>query len=468
MLQRLRAMNTPFAVKSYDVSPAYQGGFQQDLDDQLLDRFAENFIEDQMRPNVERLLDRRSSLAVRMEGCDRQLYLHPLSGGTMGDSNEGELFMSNFYSGLGEYRRETYLNVASPLTCTSSITGDLYATDASLTAFVDDLLRIILIDTVSAFAKEVNNDLACLTRALMKLDYFQNESKADVSFYASDRKLIREMLADRSVIGNRLTTVKHLGTWIDSFGSNRCDIDLRVQSMNAAWTSLGSFWHSRITFTVRRLFFVSNVISRGLSGMEGMAIRPHETRRLDRAMIGKLRSMMVGKAAHRDGDPVRFNKLSNWEVLRFWQISPTALELMVRRITLFQQIVADPAWHRHCRCIFFGTCRVENLCRRAGLPCLTPPLKADGVIDCSSHDHAQQLATNLECFLALPDASDFASKWVPRSIPRFFSDRSLAEEFIEIDPTALRRQFFDNYWAPHTAYLLHRPGLGTVFHGPGY
>ena len=60
----------------------------------------------------------------------------------MGDSNEPELFMQNYYEAINQYALKTHARVTKGLTATAEWFSAAKA-NASIGAFVDDIIRII-------------------------------------------------------------------------------------------------------------------------------------------------------------------------------------------------------------------------------------------------------------------------------------------------------------------------------------
>ena len=267
IMERLRIMKTAFALKSDDATAVFHGGSLEDLTERVRMRLLNT---DEV--NLNRLMSRKNYTAVKIDARDRPLYLHPGSGGTMGDSNEGDIFMSNFYSSIDAYRTESFFDVAAPLLASSLLTGDLRGADSSLVAFVDDIRRAIIIDDIDSVHIETNRDSLRLTQALANKDYYQNAAKADIAFYNRDRGKLREWLSDGRIAGHADTSLKHLGLWLDAFGSNKRNISERILAASAAWVDMGQFWFGKIRREILRLMFVVNVLSSLLSGLEALCL----------------------------------------------------------------------------------------------------------------------------------------------------------------------------------------------------
>ena len=98
-----------------------------------------------------------------VQACDGQIVARAGEGGLMGDSNEPELFMHNYYEAVAQYLLSTHRNSKALIS-----TSPWGRTNASIGGFVDDLIRIVVpeCDDDRALTTAVNHDSKCLTAAL--------------------------------------------------------------------------------------------------------------------------------------------------------------------------------------------------------------------------------------------------------------------------------------------------------------
>ena len=80
-----------------------------------------------------------------------------------------------------------------------------------------------------------------------------------------------------------------------------------------------------------------------LTGCEAFVLSHSQLKRMEICLIRKLRAMMLGKAKithyDEDGWETGITTKSNLQVLRHWRLPPVAVELMVRRLAMFQELV---------------------------------------------------------------------------------------------------------------------------------
>ena len=364
----------------------------------------------------------------------------------MGDSIEGEIFMTSYYAHMDQYRTRTFFTGSDQLLATSAIMPDV-PSDLSLPAFVDDVLRFIPITNLN-FRSRCNNDAIEISRSLRRGYYFQNLGKADIAFYSSNRQHLRRMINDARTVGRKSTNLKHFGTWPSTFGGNTEDIRARLKVQNTGWIRMGLFWFSDTPWNLRCRVFYALVASPAYSALEGTRIRPAECIQIDRCLVVKLRAMMKGKACERGASDEWFQKMPDGEVMRRARIAPTALELVVRRLSLFQELVKRPCQHTHLINAMFGEMRCEAIARARGDQVMQRTLAPDGSISAGAHGLARQLADDIEILCNAECGAELASDWCDRSMTRLFADASLVATLCAIDVSTLRKASFTTAWAP--------------------
>ena len=99
------------------------------------------------------------------------------------------------------------------------------------------------------------------------------------------------------------------------------------------------------------MLFIMKVQSAAFSGLESYVLNNIDYKALDSKMLGMLRSMMCGKACSWELHPKR---MTDREVWRFWRLSPSNIELRVRRLPWVREVVRRPATHQQYLVAVFG------------------------------------------------------------------------------------------------------------------
>ena len=150
---KLRQANIPHAIKSYDAKSAFHSGTLADLQEVTQKRLryaqrTENGFADpidfRFAIQDEKLLSqRRFEANMIIHGCDGSTSLTAGEGGLMGDSNEPELFMQNYYCAVSQYvHAQDAPEDKQGAHHTSGLVRPPQA-NASIGAFVDDIIGIV-------------------------------------------------------------------------------------------------------------------------------------------------------------------------------------------------------------------------------------------------------------------------------------------------------------------------------------
>ena len=110
-IAKLRKMRLNFILQSHDAAAAFHGGTHADLREVLMTRMGD----DADQADLVRLASKRAVMTMKIDAQDATIHMHPNSGGTMGDCNEGEFFMSNYYRAVNDYGTQTFFDVVAPL-----------------------------------------------------------------------------------------------------------------------------------------------------------------------------------------------------------------------------------------------------------------------------------------------------------------------------------------------------------------
>eukprot|EP00959_Pyramimonas_sp_CCMP1952_P096881 2025099-Pyramimonas_sp.AAC.1 len=102
---------------------------------------------------------------------------------------------------------------------------------------------------------------------------------------------------------------------------------------------------------------------------------------------------MTGAARHLDEQDAHSSLATN-QVFQEWQIAPSAIELLVRRLSWWQSIVQNPSHHGWFLATFFGRCRFKQQAAISHRPVSASTFnEQDGISAAPSvHPWAKQLA----------------------------------------------------------------------------
>jgi len=160
----------------------------------------------------------------------------------MGDSNAPDEFCRDYERSIETFASED----RQPLLEAHCVLFD-GVTDLSLQLFVDDILKCQVMPTSLAddARREIARSNACLTRALDRGGYKQNEAKLEV---------IPKLLArsENRLIGSKgyvphkvMWFLKHLGALLSASGTNGYEIKARVNAMSKHWFAFAGFWRAK-------------------------------------------------------------------------------------------------------------------------------------------------------------------------------------------------------------------------------
>ena len=106
----------------------------------------------------------------------------------------------------------------------------------------------------------------------------------------------------------------------------------RRQATMKAFYSVGQLWYeSRVSWRLKRCFFISRVVNTALSGIEASCPSKAQYQALTSLVTCLARRVMAGAAARR-GEQGSIRTMTNKEVLRFWKLAPCDVEARVRRL----------------------------------------------------------------------------------------------------------------------------------------
>ena len=148
--------------------------------------------------------------------------------------------------------------------------------DLSLSQYADDTTKQIVAEPgedVQALAKRVRCSNDVFDRALAVDGFSQNRGKEELLMHLvgtgslADRRLVRE--GHVSLPGKVVTVARHLGSHLGEKAPFTHELPRRRQATMAAFYSVGQLWYeSRVSWRLKRCFFISRVVNTALSGIE--------------------------------------------------------------------------------------------------------------------------------------------------------------------------------------------------------
>ena len=192
-------------------------------------------------------------------------------------------------------------------------------------------------------------------------------------------------LASYTDVGMVKPFARHLGVQFSWNANDSHEIRKRLATMVQRWNELGNFWFSAISKKLKKIIFVANVISAGLSGLTAIPASTRHFALLDSKVVGFLRAMMEGKAHTKKGN--RHSKMTSAEVFSFWGILPLRFENLVRTFGWLKDIILKPGHHRQLIAAVWGDMSVD----KSRLQGRRQDLRCEDILDpgqCGTHSLA--------------------------------------------------------------------------------
>ena len=234
-------------------------------------------------------------------------------------------------------------------------------------------------------ANEINNER---DQTLEQGGLARNRTKQDVAIcfknWKGNRRTQRSAPDHREQLGRVLPQIKHLGAMFDPTGANGCERRCRAQAIKAGWAQFRGIWSSRIPARLKRLSFIIKVQSAGITGMETFLMAKIDYQALDTPMTKYLRAMLKGKAY----DEANRKAMTNVDVWRFWKLCPSELELRVRRLKWYQDMVENMNSHGQVITALFGHPKFEHGIRH-------PTLDEQGYLSEEANSFAKRFINDL-------------------------------------------------------------------------
>ena len=391
-------------------------------------------------------------MMMKVDAADGPCFFCFGMGGAMGESNEVEAFLGNFYATIDPYILATSRLVSAPLIATTP--AQRQCIDMSLGAFVDDLLRFVVLDDPADATRISNYDSQQLDRAVQQKRYRQNASKAEIAYHFTRRAEMRTFTADKKLIGKAMPTIIHLGGSFDPTGSFSTERARRAEAARKGFRTLGGFWFSSAGYGSKRTMFIAMVFAHILSGLESYVVGPGDARFFDAILNRMLRSALRGRAHQVDGGGYH-RSIPNIHVLKFWRLPPVALELRVRRLLFFQAMLAEPSRHAMLFAALFGRLALEKDHEDRSLPAMPAPLCTEGCFreTSASDPWTKQLHHDMLDLLPHDNYENFTTLWRQHnfSYTTLLNNDELRSVFLDLDIRFLRSTFMFANWSPPTS-----------------
>ena len=185
---------------------------------------------------------------------------------------------------------------------------------------------------------------------------------------------------------------------------------------------------------------ICKVQGAALENIEAFLPSDKDYEAIDRAIAAVGRRALRGKATKDklEAGEEKKEAMSTKQVLREWRLATSKTEARVRRLRWYQSWARNPTEHTQELAAVLGDARAE----KGKYKCLNE----DGTLnEEGANPWARRLLEDVEALAALDDASDFVERLAER-IKLLFAD--FAEEFVEIDASALRALAVTSSFAP--------------------
>ena len=174
--------------------------------------------------------------------------------------------------------------------------------DLSLSQYADDTTKQIVAEPgedVQALAKRVQCSNDVFDRALADDVFSQSRGKQELLMHLvgagslADRRLVRE--GQVSLPGKVFTVARHLGSHLGEKASFTHELPRRRQATMTAFYSVGQLWYViRVSWRLKRCFFISRVVNTALSGIEALCPSKAQYQALTSLVTCLARRVMAG------------------------------------------------------------------------------------------------------------------------------------------------------------------------------
>ena len=237
-----------------------------------------------------------------------------------------------------------------------------------------------------------------------------------------------------------MVDMRYLGIRYHPQNFNTKERELRIRAMRSGWTQMGKFWASQAPDKVKRIVFICHVMNAGYSGMEAMipARVDHDT--IDRTALALLRSLMQGAATW--NTDTHKKSMTNDQVWKRWRLVPSSIELTVRRLLFFINVLIYSQDNVQVISALFGDPYFQkNLDVMKGEPAFHPTLTASGLIDWeTANPWACMYIRDMEK-LAEAQEGTFQQIWERGNVHQLLQEGPVRDSLKLLDPTILRSRY---------------------------
>lgn len=293
--------------------------------------------------------------------------------------------------------------------------------------FADDLHRKQVCETVEEVCQYTNFSCNELPKTMQEIGIAQNLTKLEVQFHTSGvgaKKRRQEMKGNKnSLPGPLRVDTRYLGVNENVDGHAFKEVSKRQKAIEDSWMVIAKFAMSSAMVRLRKLVFQSLVYNIGLTGMEVWVLSNRQLDCLDPKICFYGRKVMRGAGCSKSGDKkepdTKFKQITNKDVLRWLQICPFGIELRVRRLKWWQDVVKRPKLNEMLITALFQRKWPWGEVKKS----------------------QWELQLELD-FQELVQYDDFyLLKDIVNNLFVLFEDKELAEVFVQHDVTVIRRRF---------------------------
>ena len=269
--------------------------------------------------------------------------------------------------------------------------------------------------------------------------------------------------ADKQLTGEPCREARYLGPIMRATGNLNTELTARIVQAKKAWCSVTlQVWHSPMSRKLLRMFFIAFVQGTPLSGLTAWVLSDAAIRRLDTCMIRLPRCLMKGKACTWRGDEA--DKMTDEQVLDYWQMVGCRMELGVRRLKWYQRWATRPEEFSQVLAVVFATTDVE---KRKGVR----RVEEGGGYSSRSTPWALQLSNDFECLGRLEEGSEWHEQ-IKHNPLNAFKDEEMRERLGGFDMSALRTASWSSEGPPPGYRAARQDGSSDdeegEQHGPHY
>jgi hypothetical protein len=337
-----------WAFRKYDIKNAFPSitweAVDQTVHDQIPDPDTQQYIKDRYHDSL---------VVVEGQGSMRVLLQNHI-GVLQGDVSAPELFSGSYNRLLHRWDTTCEYQASSMLTLPLSIedfhTDTLHKT--AMTVLADDVGRALTFSDDASLIKQVqfwDTNLDALLRQY-KMANKPSKTRMILSTRNSDRIKSIHKIRFPMLKESLCTKLTYLGCHLHWKGDLTKEVQEHIHRAQLAWRSLGTFWYMPyISEKFKVTVFKGTVRQTLLAGLEAMALPIQHLQLLEVAQNKFARKMLCGqgclKTLHTATDGTSYTvyrALSNTTVRTKLSLSTIASEMIVRRLSWLQQMLAFP------------------------------------------------------------------------------------------------------------------------------